>query len=139
MYEKNVERLAYYTTSIGLLYVVLGMLSGLYLGYMIAAGNLIPDYMSSAHSHILCLGILILVVGLAMKSWARETREKKIVLTSGRLKSAQVSVFLLALGTIVAFISDLTQMSLSALTGYILFFIGFLMVTIGWISGGKIR
>ena len=139
MDEKSVERLAYYTTSIGLLYILLGLLSGFYMIYMILTGVTIPSSVSSAHSHLICLSILILIVGLAMKNWARDVKEKRFNLTESRLKSAQASVFLLALGTILVFICEWIQMSQPALVGYVLFLIGFLMVAIGWISGGKTK
>jgi len=83
------------------------------------------------------MSTLILIVGLAMKNWAREIQEKRMALTSGQLKTAKASVVLLALGNIIAFVSYLAQMPPPGLIGDILYFIGFLMVALGWILGGR--
>ncbi|MFQ5759051.1 MAG: hypothetical protein ACE5IF_05185, partial [Candidatus Bathyarchaeia archaeon] len=134
--SKNVECLSYYTTSIGLIYVVIGLLSGFYLVYLLMTTGSIPSMLVSAHSHFLCMSILILIVGLAMTNWARLIAEKKVTLSGGQLRSAQASVGLLALGDIIAFIAYSAQMPQPGLIGDILYFIGFLMVAVGWILGG---
>jgi len=134
---KDVERLSFYTTSIALIYIVIGLLSGFGLVYILMTTHSIPSMVVSAHSHFLCMSILILIVGLAMKSWAREVEEKKITLSGGKLRSAQASVVLLALGDVIAFISYLAQIPQPGLIGDILYFIGFLMVAVGWILGRR--
>jgi len=134
---KDVERLSFYTTSIALIYIVIGLLSGFGLVYILMTTHSIPSMVVSAHSHFLCMSILILIVGLAMKSWAREIEEKKITLSGGKLRSAQASVVLLALGDVIAFISYLAQIPQPGLIGDILYFIGFLMVAVGWILGRR--
>ena len=134
---KNVERLSYYTTGIALIYLVIGLLSGFWLVYIKATEDSIPDLVVSAHSHFLCMSIIILIVGLAMKNWAREIKEGKFDLSRGRLRSAQASITLLALGNIITFAFLSVEMPKPALVGDILFFIGFLMVAIGWILGGR--
>jgi len=83
------------------------------------------------------MSILILIVGLAMANWARGISEKRFTLSGGQLRSAQASVVLLALGAIIAFISNSAQMREPGLIGHILYFVGFLMVAVGWILGGR--
>jgi len=134
---KNVERLSYYTLSIALVYIVIGLLSGFGLAYIKATKDSIPDLIVSAHSHFLCMSILILLVGLAMKNWAREIELGKLFVTTNQLKSAQASVVLLAVGAIITFVLLCGEMREPALIGDILFFIGFFMVAIGWILGGR--
>jgi len=113
------------------------LLSGFGLVYILMTTGSIPSMMTSAHSHFLCMSTLILIVGLAMKNWAREIEAKRVALSSGQLRSAQASVALLALGAIITFISSLARMPQPSLIGYILYFIGFLMVAVGWILGGR--
>lgn len=134
---KSVECLSYYATSIGLLYVVIGLLSGFYLGYVKVTEESIPSTMISGHSHFLCLSILILIVGLAMRNWAREIEDKKFTLTGGQFRSAQASVVLMASGAIITFVSYFAVMWQLVLFGDILYFIGFLVVALGWILGGR--
>jgi len=134
---KDVDCLSFYTTTIGLIYVVIGLISGFGLVYNLMTTGRIPSMITSAHSHFLCMSTLILIVGLAMKNWAREIEAKRIALTGGQLKSAKASVALLAVGNIIAFVSYLAQMPQPGLIGDILYFIGFLMVALGWILGGR--
>lgn len=134
---KSVECLSYYTTSIGLIYVVIGLLSGFYLVYLNMINASIPSLLTAAHGHFLCMSILILIVGLAMTNWARGISEKRFTLSGGQLRSAQASVVLLALGDIMALIFYSAQMPEPGLIGDILYFIGFLMVALGWILGAR--
>ncbi len=137
---KRVLRLSYYTTGIGLVYVVIGLVSGFYLGYVQSTQENIASMFISAHAHFLCMSILILFVGLAMKNWAREIEEKRVAASSIQLRSAEASVTLLLLGAIVTFISHLIPVSHLILIGNLLYFIGFFMVAVGWILGaGKIK
>ena len=133
---KSVESLSYYTTSVGLVYVVIGLLSEFGMVYVQVTGGSISGTIS-AHNHFLCMSILILIVGLAMKNWAREIREGRFTISGGQLKSAEASAFMLALGAIIAFIFHLAQISLLMGVGDVIFFVGFLMVAIGWIMGGR--
>lgn len=135
--SKNVECLSYYATSVGLIYVVIGLLYGFYLGYMHMTADSVPNTMLSAHSHFLCMSTLILIVGLAMRNWAREIEDKRVALSGGQLRSAQASVILLAIGAVITFISYPAQMPELVLFGDALYFIGFLMVALGWILGGR--
>ena len=134
---RRVECLSYYATSVGLIYVVIGLLSGFYLGYVKVTLESIPSAMVSGHSHFLCLSILILVVGFAMRNWAREIEDKRFSLTEGQFRSAQVSVVLLALGAIITFIAHFAEMWQLVMLGDLLYFIGFLVVALGWILGGR--
>jgi len=134
---KGIEKLSYYATSIGLIYLIIGLLSGFCLVYILVRKGAIPGTLISAHSHFLCMSMLILIVGLGMKNWAREIAEKKISFSGGRLTAARISLALLALGAIMAFVFFSVKAQLLGLIGDIIYFIGFLMVSIGWITGGK--
>jgi hypothetical protein len=135
--SKDVECLSYYATSIGLIYVVIGLLSGFYIGYIHMTTESVPSAMLSGHSHFLCMSTLILIVGLAMRNWAREIEDKRVGLSGGQLRSAQASVILLALGSIITFFSYLADMAELVLLGDIFYFIGFLIVAVGWILGSR--
>jgi len=124
-------------TSIGLIYVVIGLLDGFYLAYLDMTTGEIPSMLVSANSHFLCMSIIILIAALAMVNWAKAISEGKFTLTSGQLRSAQASVVLLALGAIIALIFYSAQMPELGLIGDILYFVGFLMVALGWILGGR--
>jgi len=137
---KRVMWFSYYTTGIGLVYVVIGLVSGFCLGYVQSTQENIASMLISAHAHFLCMSILILFVGLAMKNWAREIEEKRVTASSVQLKSAITSVILLLVGAIVTFISYLIPVWQLILIGNLLYFIGFFMVAVGWILGaGKIK
>ena len=90
---KNMACLSYYSTSIGLIYVVIGLLSGFGLVYIIVTGNKPESMMVSAHSHFICMSTLILIVGFAMKNWSREIEEKKVALSMASLKVHKHSLF----------------------------------------------
>jgi hypothetical protein len=134
---KKIEAISYYTISISLVYILIGLLSGFFLVYMIMSGSSIPGLMTSAHSHFLCMSTITLIIGVAMNSWASQIREERFSLTGGFYRAAQVSIILLALGNIMAFVFYLAQMTLPGLIGDILYFIGFLMAAMGWIMGGR--
>jgi len=130
---QKIGRLAYIATSIGLVYILVGLFFGFYLAF---AGEA-PRLLISSHSHLLCMSTIIVVVGVMMKHWERELELKKFTLKPFQLRSAQVSVILLALGAIVAFISFASYIMLGGIIGYVLYFIGILMVTIGYILGSR--
>ena len=137
---KRVERLSNYTTSIGLIYVVIGLLCGFYLVYLRVNEIDAPAMLSPAHGHFLCLSTLIVIIGVAMSGWARYIAEKRFSLTDGLMMSAQASVALLALGAIITFLSaflETPEAGMITLLGYVLYFIGFLVVAVGWIMGGS--
>ena len=134
---KSVERLSHYMTSIGLIYVVIGLLGGLYLAYPQVD---VLAMLEPALDSFLCLSIIILIVGVAMSGWARYVAEKRFSLTGGLMMSAQASVALLALGAIISFLSaflEIPEAGLIGLVGYVLYIIGFLVVAVGWIMGGS--
>lgn len=137
MDEKSVKKLADYAVSVGLIYIVIGLLSGFYLVYLTMQGGEIPSLVGSAHSHFLCMSILIIIVGLLMHKWSEEIKEKKVTLTTGKLRSAQTSVFLIALGAILTFVFLSAQMAKAAVIGYILYFIGLLTIAFGYVIGSK--
>ena len=137
---KSVERLSHYATSIGLIYVLIGLLSSLYLAYLQVYEMDVPAMLEPANESLLCLSIIILIVGVAMSGWARYVAEKRFSLTGGLMMSAQASVALLALGAITNFLSaflEIPEAGLIGLVGYALYIIGFLVVTVGWIIGGS--
>lgn len=130
---KKIDRLSGYTTNIGLIYIVIELLSGFSLVYSLMRTGSAPSMMISAHSHFLCMSIIILIVGLSMKHWARDLEDEKYILIGAQLISAKISVVLLALENIRAFISYSAQMPQPGLIGDILYFAVFLIVAIGWI------
>lgn len=134
---KSVDCLSYYAIIIGLIYVAIGLLNGFNLVYILMTSESLPRGMASAHSHFLCMSILILVVGLGMRNWARDIEDKRITSSRRDVRYAQTSVFLLALGAILPSFSSFVQLPPLTLIGYILYFIGFLMVSVGWILGGR--
>ena len=134
---KSIEKLSYYTTSIGLIYVVIGILGGFYLVYTLISGGSPPSMMISAHSHFLCMSTLILIVGIAMRNWATEIENGRFILSGALLRAAQISVALLALGNIITFIFYSLQSPEPGLIGDIIYFLGFLIVALGWIIGGR--
>lgn len=101
---KSVKCLSYYATAIGLTYIAIGLLSGLYMVYLQMAVNEIPSTVASAHDHFLYMSILIVILGMAMSGWASLIAEKRFNLTGSLLRSAQTSVALLALGAIITFL-----------------------------------
>lgn len=134
---ESVERLSFFATSIGLIFVVIGLLNGFGLVYMLMTKGSIPGMMVSAHSHFLCMSTIILVAGLAMRNWAREIDRTKTALKRSHLGSAKSSVALLVIGNMVAFIFYSANTPKPGLIGDILYFIGFLIVAVGWIIGGR--
>ncbi len=126
-----VKSASYYAISIGLIYILIGLISGFGMIFIAVAGDgYLPDSIVSAHSHFICMSILILIVGLIMKSWAYEIEEK----WRKRLGSMKASVILLSLGAITVFIFLFIQVPEPALIGYILFLIGFFMLAINWLN-----
>ena len=132
---KKVEKLSYYAISIGLIYIVIGLLDGFWMVSLLMAEKSIPGLITSSHGHFLCMSTIILIIGVAMASWARLIRDGRAILTGGQLRSAQASIALLAIGNIVTFVSYSAQMIVPGLIGDIIYFVGFVMVTIGWILG----
>ena len=137
---KSVERLSHYATSIGLIYLLIGLLSNLYLTYLQVNQLVVPAVLKPANDSLLFLSIIILIVGVGMTGWARYVAEKRFSLSGSLMKSAQVSVALMALGAIINFLLVVLEMSeagLIGLVGQVLFIIGFLVVVLGWIIGGS--
>ncbi len=137
---KDVEKLSHFASSIGLVYIVIGLLSSFGMVYLEMSGEEIPKMVGSAHSHFFCMSTLILILGLGMHNWASKVKEGDIALDGGSLKSAQVAVAFLALGALISFVFLSMQLPQIAMVGYILYTLGFLIVSFGWISsGGKCK
>ncbi len=58
---RDVEKLSYYTTSIGLIYTVIGLLSGFGLVYILMSGGQYTENDRFSIQLLFCMNILILI------------------------------------------------------------------------------
>lgn len=86
MDAKNVEKLAHIASSIALIYIIIALIGGFGMVYLKETEDTLKDYVVSAHSHFLCMSILILIIGIAMSNWARDLEVGKYTLTGGQLQ-----------------------------------------------------
>ena len=134
---KDVRKMGHFWVTIGLIYLVIDLIVGIWIFYRDINGEVIEVHIVSAFNRFLYMSIIITIIGALGTLWSVGIGSGIHKITNGQFRSAQASGVLLSLGAILTFILESVEVEEGALFGYILFFIGLLMVAIGFTMFGR--
>ena len=133
---KEIRRLGHGLVNIGLIYLVIALIVGIWIFYQDINDEIVEVYIASAFTRFLYMSIIITIIGAMINLWSIGTDRGIYRVTNGQLRSAQISGVLLTLGAILTLVLGSMEVEKGALFGYVLFFIGVLMVALGYTMAG---
>jgi hypothetical protein len=136
--EKDVRNMGHFWSSIGLFYLVIALIVGIWIFYQDVNNVIVEKHITSAFNHLLYMSIIIMIIGVMGVLWSVGIGKGIHKISNSKFRSAQASGVLLALGAILTFIMESIEIEWGALFGYVLFFIGLLMVAIGFTMFSKV-
>lgn len=136
---KDVRKMGHSMISIGLIFLMISMIVGIWIFYKDINDEIVEAHIVSAFNRFLYMNIIMIIIGVLGTLWSIGVEKGIHEITNGQLRSAQTSGVLLSIGTISTFVFGSAEVEEGALFGYVLFFIGLVMVAMGFIVFGKAK